>query len=559
MVKTEGALKVITYGSGPAWELVHTYSAESIDSVSYVGRQSLISAMNGPTTGISPPTTASGPHIERVVLEDIQASLMDRIRPNAASADLFVLDITDERFGVVAATDSTYVTRSPQLRTSPVAIPGESVVIPFGTEEHFALWQQASNGFVNFLRDVQLLEKTVLLNLPWASVDELGEDVTLAYGLSPAEANQHFKRYHQYLEDLGVEVLAEAKTISASDHRFGPAPFNFHDSVYHSLADRLHQVRTDKGTSNGHLAWNWDKQHQTDIRPWTSPEHVDFTQSGRTEHLIRPRRSKGEKFPLRVLVENTGSDILLVISHGALPRAKYTLPRFEWLTTLSARDENRMFLSDTTLEEHADLELAWFTGDAKDDITARYAGLVLRASEQLGATKIVFIGGSGGGFASLCMSAKVPGSRALVFNPQTVIRNYWNNSVEKYQKKLFPELSDRTKLIALGSRVDATLLPRTENCQVIYVQNDDDTLHVEKHLAPYALKAGISPETGVSDSGDTSVILEHFADGHNMPYREVLTYFVDMAVEDWDKPLKSWHDFPASPITEAYRATTPKP
>lgn len=120
MLKTGAALKVITYGSGAAWELVHTYSAESVDSLGYIGRQSLISAMNGPTTGIMP-ASKSGLSIDRVVQEDIQASLMERICQYSESADLFIWDITDERFGVVPTADSKYVTRSPQLRTvSPV-------------------------------------------------------------------------------------------------------------------------------------------------------------------------------------------------------------------------------------------------------------------------------------------------------------------------------------------------------------------------------------------------------------------------------------------------------
>lgn len=212
-----------------------------------------------------------------------------------------------------------------------------------------------------------------------------------------------------------------------------------------------------------------------------------------------------------------------------------------------------MFLSDTALEGHDDLELAWFTGNAKDDLTSRYAELVQNVAEQLGAKKIVFMGGSGGGFASLSLAAKVPGSRALVFNPQTVIRNYWNKSVERYQKALFPELQDRTKLTSFGSRMDATLLPTPADHQVIYVQNDNDALHVEKHLTPYAVKNGIQPATGVSSTGNISVVLQHFAEGHNMPYREVLLDFVDIAVSDWGESLKPWNQFPPSSLTRSYR------
>ena len=556
MPKTAGPLKVITYGSGPAWELAHTYSVDSVHSLGHIGRQSLVSAMNGPSPRITQADASTGPTVDRVVLEDVQASLMDRIRQQAESVDLLIWDTNDERFGVVETGNSTYVTRSPQLMSAPLSLPGTATFIAFGSDEHFALWQRASNKFVVFLKELGLLEKTVLLDVPWASLDEHGKNVALPYGLSPAEANSHFQRYHQHLADLGVQMISEEKTVSAADHRFGPAPFNFHDSVYHSVSQRLHQVLAAQGRSNGSPGWNWDDRHKAEIKAWTSPNLANFSQRGRTEHLIRPRTKESQTFPTRLLVENTGSDTLLVISHGALPRAKYSLPRFEWMATLAARDESRIFLSDTALESDSEFELAWFTGGAADDLTSRYADLVQKAAEQLGSTKIVFMGGSGGGFASLSLAAKVPGSRALVFNPQTAIRNYWNKSVDKYQKTLFPQLPDRSHLATFGSRVDLTRVAAPEDNQVIYVQNDNDALHVEKHLTPYASRNGIQAETGVSSTGNVSIVLEHFAEGHNMPYRDVLLDFVDIAVAGWGKPLMHWDDFPESSLTRTYRITS---
>ncbi|MCC3269916.1 alpha/beta hydrolase [Arthrobacter gengyunqii] len=549
-------MNVITYGSGAAWELVHTYSLGSVHPLGHIGRQSLISAMNGASLDLNQTADNAGSRIDRVVREDIQASLMERIRQQAEATDLLIWDINDERFGVVGTGNSTYVTRSPQLTAAHLSLPRETTVIVFGSDEHFALWQQASNEFVSFLKEQNLLEKTVLLDIPWASHDERGNDIALSYGLSPSEANSHFERYHRHLADLGVQILSESKTVSAADHRFGPAPFNFHDTVYHSVAQRLHQSLAETGRSTGTPGWNWDEQHKTEIKIWTSPQHANFGAPGRTEHLIRPRTKKTEVFPARLLVENTGSDTLLVISHGALPRSKYTLPRFEWMATLAARDENRIFLSDTALEGDRDFELAWFTGNAADDLTSRYADLVRKAAGELGATKIVFMGGSGGGFASLSLAAKVPGSRALVFNPQTIIRNYWHKSVDKYQKTLFPELNDRTQLASFGTRVDVTRVVTPAANQIIYVQNDNDTLHVEKHLSPYAARNGLPAETGVSSTGNVSVVMEHFAEGHNMPYREVLLDFVDIAVSGWNQPLLSWDNFPESSLTRTYRTVS---
>lgn len=553
MSKTGRALKVITYGSGPASELVRTYSTDSVQSLTHVGRQSLISAMTGLTLGIVPAGEATQLRMERVVKDDIQATLPKRIREHAESADLLIWDIHDERFGIATGADSTYVTRSPQLKTASLKLPDDSLVIPFGTDQHFDLWQRSSSEFVFLLEELGILESTVLLDVPWACMDEFGEDVALPYGMSPSEANTHFERYYSHIKDLGVQVLSERHVVSAAEHRLGRAPFNYLDSTYHSLSGRLHHLLAKRGRSNGRPAWNWDERHQSEIKTWTSIGQADFRQKGRTEHLIRPLAAKNQSFPARFLVENKGSDVLLVISHGALPRAKYTVPRFEWLATLSARDESRIFLSDTALEEHADLELSWFTGNASDDLTARYAEVVSEAAKQMGATRIVFMGGSGGGFASLSLAAKVPGSRALVFNPQTVIRNYWNNSVDKFQTTLFPEMKDRSGLTSLGSRVDATRLPQPEAHQIIYVQNDDDTLHVEKHLTPFALRNRIPVRTGVSENGNLSLILEHFASGHNMPYRDVLLDFVELAVSGWGEPLTAWHELPASPLTRAYR------
>ena len=88
MPKTAGPLKVITYGSGAAWELAHTYSLDSVRSLGHIGRQSLVSAMNGPSPEMAPAENSTGRRVDRVVLEDTQASLMDRIRQQAGSADL---------------------------------------------------------------------------------------------------------------------------------------------------------------------------------------------------------------------------------------------------------------------------------------------------------------------------------------------------------------------------------------------------------------------------------------------------------------------------------------
>ena len=283
----------------------------------------------------------------------------------------------------------------------------------------------------------------------------------------------------------------------------------------------------------------WDSRHDAPVIRWNTAGQFDARRAGRVHHVVAP--GEGQDYPLRCLIQNNGSDTLLVVSHGALPRQKYSLPRFEWLASLGNRAENLMFLADTALESFDDLELAWFTGSAKDDLSSRYAELVSRAAGQLGATKVLFMGGSGGGFASPALASKTPGSRALVFNPQTNIRKYWAKSVRQYVGRLFPESDSANALGTLGVRTNlATRLASEVSAdhQVIYVQNDDDGHHLENHLGPFAASRGMEPRSGISEDGNIRLIVEHFATGHNMPYRTVLNPFVNLALANWGGPLE---------------------
>src|SRR5690606_3863647 len=88
-------------------------------------------------------------------------------------------------------------------------------------------------------------------------------------------------------------------------------------------------------------------------------------------------------------------------------------------------------------------------------------------------SRLIFWGGSGGGFASLYLSAIFPGSTAFVWNPQTSILKYEQEAVEQYGKTCFgcEELEDLQT--ALDGRVIsdvASAYLHAENT-VIYLQN----------------------------------------------------------------------------------------
>lgn len=533
--------RVFIYGSHAAANLINSYT-ESAERTGYVVRQSLISAMNGPsnvTLDASPGQTTAG---LRQVRDDAAASLPSTLEYKATTLDFMLWDLADERFGVHSLTDGTFLTASPQLKKSVLHGASAARHIKFGSREHLSLWKTAADRMVELLTKLGLKSKTFVLRMPWAGVDENGDSVEHSFGQSSREANTAFKPYYRHLRRRGIRIIRERRGIGSANHPRGPSPLNLLDSQYHCLAGQLAKALSTTSAAPV-LDWNWDSQHNAPILHWTDPGQLDVTVPGRTEHCIAPRPAFDEEFPARFLVQNTGSDTLLVISHGALPRGKYKVPRFEFLSTLESREENLLFLADGALAANDQLELAWFTGSEHDDLTARFSWIAQRVADQLGAHKILFLGGSGGGFASVNLAASTPGSRALVFNPQTIIRRYWAKSVSIYQKTLFPEIGLITQLDKLGRRVslvDRVTEEPPSSYQIIYVQNDDDTFHIENHLTPFAKKLQMLPKTSESSSGNVQLIVEPFASGHNMPYREVLNAFVDLSLQDWGSPLSGW-------------------
>ncbi|MDK1329045.1 DUF6270 domain-containing protein [Arthrobacter sp. zg-Y1143] len=538
--------RIFVYGGNAASALVNAYS-ENAARVGFVARQSLISAMNPPGRvefGLPPGVTASA---ERLVRQDAASSLTDELGKSAPDTDLVFWDLDDERFGVYEMEDGSYLTRSPLLARATIAGPSIRRHIEFGSTEHLTLWTSAADVFVRWLKDLGISSRTHAFRLHWAANDAAGGSVELAFGPASFQMNALFRPYFEHLDRLGISVIEEVHTLGSSHHPGGRSPLHLRDDSYHSALGQLSKVlqgpgaAPERGDTTSH--WNWDSRHQAPVLRWKALEELDATAPGRTAHVIAPRRSEGEKFPARFLLQNTGSDTLLVISHGALPRAKYQTPRFEWLATLQDRPENLLFLADGALENHPELELAWFTGDAEDDLTKRFAHIVQTVSRQIGAKRILFVGGSGGGFASLALASLVPGSRALAFNPQTAIRKYWNKAVTAYQQALFPEWDSVRPLDGLGTRVSAVARvaqtsPR--DYQVIYVQNDDDAFHMQNHLGPFASAVGMPAESAVSSSGNVQLIVDRFAEGHNMPYRRVLNPFVDRALSNWGSPLAGW-------------------
>ena len=266
---------------------------------------------------------------------------------------------------------------------------------------------------------------------------------------------------------------------------------------------------------------DWDHVNGVRVRSIIGVRGVAHDAVTDTEYVVGPKNPSS--LPLRCLYAPSGSDTLVVSFHGSLQRTKYQIPRFEWRRTLQRLDVGALMIADTTLELNDSMPLSWFVGTENGDLATDVAEFIGEMAATGGYSKVLLAGSSGGGFAAMAVSSRLPGSAAVSFSPQTRIGDYVSWVHKKFATTAFPGLDSIDAVeAAYPERVNLrSLYSTTETANFLrYVQNVHDLDHVEKHFKPFAQSMGINPEEGGSDtSGRIKLLLEPMARGHQPPSR----------------------------------------
>lgn len=235
--------------------------------------------------------------------------------------------------------------------------------------------------------------------------------------------------------------------------------------------------------------------------------------------------------PIDILVSPAKSNTTIFFFHGAI-EPHFTLPVLSGLGISGGLEANRVFVSDPSLTLDEDLMLAWYAGNYKQpDLQQSLVSVFRKILETLRSDRAVFFGGSGGGFASLYFASRFDNSLAVVFNPQTIIANYAERPVRDFTEKAFH--------LPHGLELPLNSLPShiiTNICDIykkpiyttiIYMQNSNDSLHLQLHLAPF-LEA-LHPENKLL------LMNEPWREGHSPPPKKVLTRVLNLVAspDEW--------------------------
>ena len=164
----------------------------------------------------------------------------------ADRTDILLWDLTDERLGVIEAAPECFLTRSTEGMTARLYEWAGDRLLELGTDGHLHQWERALPRFRAVLERCGLLERTVLLNAPWALRTAAGEPTVSSWGLTAQEANCMIAEYvEEVCKELPVPVLRVPDELVVADtrHRWGAAPFHYAPGLYEWVADAVEARR----------------------------------------------------------------------------------------------------------------------------------------------------------------------------------------------------------------------------------------------------------------------------------------------------------------------------
>lgn len=229
----------------------------------YVARQSLISGFGPAAAPLVEPSGLPSRFQQRMVEADAASDLPERVETHAPRVDLLLWDLVDERLGVHVRADGGITTDSVEARSlrgasAATELPEGTRHLPFGSDEHFTLFEAALPLWRGLLERTGLLGRTVLVAPPWAERTAEGDLTPPSFELSATEGNALSQRYVAAarrvlgLPVLGLSLRQEATradheagaddrpTVHARvDHHWGPAPFHYDDATYTVLAEGI--------------------------------------------------------------------------------------------------------------------------------------------------------------------------------------------------------------------------------------------------------------------------------------------------------------------------------
>lgn len=253
---------------------------------------------------------------------------------------------------------------------------------------------------------------------------------------------------------------------------------------------------------------DWDDLLGVPIRRFKTMEQLEFDASSPARYIVQDDNSS---LPIDLLFYPRDSDRLLVGFHGAEDRKFADFPKFQFVRSFLTRKESLLFISDSTLLQGEKINIGWCAGNARTPLATLLSRAVRKAGSTLGVRQTVLAGHSAGGFSAVLVGSRVPNSRAISVNGQSIVSRYEPWAVKNLLTEAFPECSSIEEMMSRYSkRLDlrAALRDRLNSSSFTYFGNagDKSTFGEMNHYPLLAKSLGVEEKYGRTRRGDSFVL-----------------------------------------------------
>ncbi len=218
----------------------------------------------------------------------------------------------------------------------------------------------------------------------------------------------------------------------------------------------------------------------------------------------------------------TGDGLFVYFSAAVAPQPDRKLPVFNWVSHSRLCTGSALFLADPTLVLSDKLNLAWYLGTRTRPLQEAMARVIAAVARAAGAARIAFVGTSGGGFPSLWLTERFPGSAAFVNAPTTTITGHHGQGAVR---QFCDVAMDGAPIAGFPGVLDLPVVtPAKSGSKLVITQNAGDTPFVTHHVAPFLRGMGLQWDGG--DVVSENLLLRmgepaRWGEGHVMPPRDV--------------------------------------
>lgn len=238
-------IDLLIWGSCVSRDTLEFFAPGTVNLRRYIARQSLLSA-NKPVQNPETLTLDFPSRFQRAMYrDDLVGNAIDRIAAKAKQSDnpLLVMDLLDERGGILEAPDGGILTSEPDaVRHGVLEATGPDWKRHlFSSLSYFVKLAEALPVIQKQLTDAGIWDRTYLLPARWAEVDDAKAATQTLLFKSVATANNHFQDVYELFAEAGWKFvpLDNVDPVAKVDHKWGPAPYHYTDDYYQEIAAKI--------------------------------------------------------------------------------------------------------------------------------------------------------------------------------------------------------------------------------------------------------------------------------------------------------------------------------